>query len=218
MVDPTSPENWANIRGLARVNTDIFERVFQCLPSDAVVSYTQPLLERPMGGDVTEVYENQRCNWSGQWSSKHLLFNERPPWSDMSGAPLDDFVPEDGWRIDTTTTSNDGGWLYGASFGALDATRDGDAMAPRLDRCVRRRRWMLVENDAAPVPMKARPEFSRMLTRVNSISPRMPVLGAEDQDEEVALTRVQGHLVEFPLQFLRDCQLRPAILPKNIFI
>ncbi|KAF0709399.1 hypothetical protein As57867_005925, partial [Aphanomyces stellatus] len=58
MVDPTSPENWANIRGLARVNTDIFERVFQCLPSDAVVSYTQPLLERPMGGDVTEVYEN----------------------------------------------------------------------------------------------------------------------------------------------------------------
>ncbi|CAK4622001.1 unnamed protein product [Aphanomyces euteiches] len=229
MEDPISERNWARIRRLANANTDIYERVFQCFPTDTFTSYFNSVPERNMYEDVRIVYENQRFAWGSGWSADHLLFGERTAWSDAKGIPFDSFTPSGSWQVDVSEGHCDSeGWQYAFSFKAFKKDKDKRAV-PLWYRWVRRRRWILVDHappngkslerqDSSCVDLK---KFLRKLsTRSMSLQIDSDRILSPDwvSPEVEELSKVQGQLVEFPLEFLRDCDLRPLILPKNLFI
>ncbi|ETV76271.1 hypothetical protein, variant 3 [Aphanomyces astaci] len=229
LVDPTSDASWHQIRRLAHTNTDIYERVFQCFPTDKFPSYFHAVPEAHLHEDIRVVYENQRYAWGSGWSSEHLVFGERTEWSDAFGLPFDSFTPSSSWEVDMSDAScDDQGWQYAFSFKSFQKDKGAQRAVPLWYRWVRRRRWILLDtsrdadrHEEATVDLRQflRRSSSRMMsTRNLNTSAPLQQGGGWVPPEVEELSHVQGQLVEFPLQFLRDCDLRPLILPKNIFI
>ncbi|KAF0716164.1 Aste57867_2992 [Aphanomyces stellatus] len=239
MEDPTTEVNWGRIRALANANTSIYEKVFQCFPTDSYSSYFNRLPPQPMLEDVRVVYENQRFSWAGGWSSENLLFGERTAWSDENGVPYQDFDPSEAWQVDVSEGRCDPeGWQYAFSFKRFRDDKEKRGV-PLWYRWVRRRRWILAESlldrssanrSSGNVLLEGHESGSRVDLKkfLRQLSSRMVstrdesdrcISAAEWVPPEVEeLSKVKGQLVEFPLEFLRDCDLKPLILPKNIFI
>ncbi|RHY23893.1 hypothetical protein DYB36_009904, partial [Aphanomyces astaci] len=217
LVDPTSDASWHQIRRLAHTNTDIYERVFQCFPTDKFPSYFHAVPEAHLHEDIRVVYENQRYAWGSGWSSEHLVFGERTEWSDAFGLPFDSFTPSSSWEVDMSDAScDDQGWQYAFSFKSFQKDKGAQRAVPLWYR------WRDADrHDEAPVDLRQflRRSSSRMVSTRNLNTSAPPQQGGGWVPPEVEeLSHVQGQLVEFPLQFLRDCDLRPLILPKNLFI
>ncbi|RLO08964.1 hypothetical protein DYB28_001775, partial [Aphanomyces astaci] len=217
LVDPTSDASWHQIRQLAHTNTDIYERVFQCFPTDKFPSYFHAVPEAHLHEDIRVVYENQRYAWGSGWSSEHLVFGERTEWSDAFGLPFDSFTPSSSWEVDMSDAScDDQGWQYAFSFKSFQKDKGGQRAVPLWYR------WRDADrHEEATVDLRQflRRSSSRMMsTRNLNTSAPLQQGGGWVPPEVEELSHVQGQLVEFPLQFLRDCDLRPLILPKNLFI
>ncbi|RHY29394.1 hypothetical protein DYB32_005171 [Aphanomyces invadans] len=229
--DPTSEVGWHTIRSLANNNTDIYERVFQCFPTDKFTSYFHAVPEAHLHEDIRVVYENQRYAWGSGWSADHLIFGERTAWSDAFGMPFDSFTPSASWQVDVSEGCCDSdGWQYAFSFSAFKHDKGDKRSVPLWYRWVRRRKWVLVVHKgkdvgATEVQDESSVDLRKFLRRVSSrmLSSRTVgvdvALHPEWMPPEVEeLSHVKGQLVDFPLDFLRDCDLQPLILPKNIFI
>ncbi|EQC38995.1 hypothetical protein SDRG_03948 [Saprolegnia diclina VS20] len=238
--DPVSDEAWATLTAVAHGNTQIYERVFRCFPTDSFRSYFEMNVpENHLYEDVTVIYENQRYGWKEGWQPAGLHGGEVASWSDEVGAPFEDFQPDpSSWQVDKTLGAGDrNGWQYAFTFKKF-LTNPGKARAESLwYRYVRRRRWVLVaaqerkqfhlgRQESSTTDRDLRSIFRQPSARVMSFS-EDDLLGHNPQLREMMqhvppevheLKKVKGQIVEFPLLFLCECDLRPMILPKNLFI
>ena len=237
IIDPITCHVWVDLlQARARKNTEILEDVFHCLPSDLVVDLSGPEDDLPTSKDVvaTEVvatsstidlnaaatmnvqsattysleiaadfiYENERYVWGKGWSATHLTKSDPTSWTQGSGTPISDTSnPSEGWTIHSDGHCDSDGWHYKTSFNDLTLGRN----TAGVFRMVRTRCWKKEEKEELKT-------LRGLLTKNASQSHDDFYISERD------LRDVHGHLVLFPLQFLKNVPLRPKILPKSIFI
>ncbi|OQR95669.1 phospholipase D2-like [Thraustotheca clavata] len=245
LADPISDESWDQLLSIAHKNSDIYERVFRCLPTDSLRSYYEMNVpEDHVYEDVTVIYENQRYGWGEGWKAASVHGGEVSSWTDESGAPFEDFQPDpSAWRVDKTVGACDReGWQYAFSFRNFLSNPDKIRSQPLWYRWVRRRRWILIAAAERKNYLMGRQESTTSDRDLRSIfrmqSSRIVLATGDDEDnprphkpkfhmrdiidkvlpEVHELKQIRGHIVEFPLFFLCECDLRPMILPKNLFI
>lgn len=261
--DLTSDATWEKLIKLtARRNTEIYWRIFQCVPSDEVPS-SKLLVE-----NTIVIYENERWKPWGKkkWSGQNLLDSDPPHWCTPSGTALDEStldlskcgvgaLPLDHWiltflilLIGTWTlveacTEDEEGWVYAKSFGEFG---DLEIRSPTSKRSkfsfsasspVRRRRWIRIDverigelnavsrissySNASSMRVTAdeRQEVEMLLRQSSRVQVDCGCLAGKATVElEKALSSIHGHLVEFPLQFLKLADLRPKLLPRYLHI
>ncbi|OQR91421.1 phospholipase-like D [Achlya hypogyna] len=236
--DPVSDAAWAELAAVANSNTQIYERVFRCFPTDSFRSYFDlNVPETHLYEDVTVIYENQRYSWQDGWQPASAHGGEVSSWTDEFGAPFEDFQPDpSSWQVDKTLGTGDrDGWQYAFSFKKFLSTPGKVRSAPLWYRWVRRRRWVLVavrerkqfhlgRQESSTTDRDLRSIFRQPSARVMSFSEddvhnsHLREIEPHIPPEVHELKKVKGQIVEFPLLFLCDCDLRPMILPKNLFI
>lgn len=181
--NPISVETWEFIQQLANQNTRIYQRIFNCAPSNEMRSFTSF-----QNIEIGEFYENQRLNMmkglgNPVWNACHLKEGDYAPWTDVNGVsiPLDRICYES-YKIDNRkdrvrkkifSMDNDG-WCYARNFAVFQEIRTWkrdysrrerfhNFMTDRLITQVRRRRWI-------------KKDVSSMQT--------LSVISVEDSDEE----------------------------------
>ncbi|TYZ68928.1 hypothetical protein PybrP1_009108 [[Pythium] brassicae (nom. inval.)] len=164
VVDPTAEHTWRAIRGVAQQNTQIFETVFDCAPSNNMRAFSSF-----KNIEISQIYENQRLNVlvvPGRrrhvWDQDNLKDGDYAPWTDVNGVPIppDKFNLED-YVLDSAKdrkkrhlfSMDHDGWLYARNFSIFQEIRTGKTdfkkrerlqhfMTDRLMAQVRRRRWV----------------------------------------------------------------------------
>lgn len=181
-LDPIISSTWNDrIRQTAHQNTQIFEQVFHCLPSNRMTDLQDQIVS---ASSENAISEHQRYQCGQGWVS-----HEELGWMTDSGVPVEDFVPNEDWKIDFSIGKCDSeGWCYSWK---------------RIQR-VRHRRWIL---------RKEMEMLNHVFRRQSSfVAPR------DDSTDQNSLHQVKGHLVEFPLEFLCNVDIKPKFLPKSIFL
>nr|CCA20619.1 Phospholipase D putative [Albugo laibachii Nc14] len=160
--DLLAENTWQRIKNISSQNTETFERVFNCAPSNQMRAFASF-----QNIEITQIYENQRLNMiKGRgrqaWDLSHLKEGDYAPWTDVNGVPipldrfdLDDFevdTRKDNGRKKLYSMDNDG-WCYARNFEVFQQVRTGSDeitkreklqhfMTDRLIAQVRRRRWV----------------------------------------------------------------------------
>ncbi|KAL0590423.1 hypothetical protein ABG067_001669 [Albugo candida] len=160
--DLLAEHSWQRIKNISSQNTETFERVFNCAPSNQMRAFASF-----QNIEITQIYENQRLNMiKGRgrqvWDWSHLKDGDYAPWTDVNGVPipldrfdLDDFevdTRKDNGRKKLYSMDNDG-WCYARNFEVFQQFRTGSDeitkreklqhfMTDRIIAQVRRRRWV----------------------------------------------------------------------------
>ena len=91
-----------------------------------------------MESDIKEVYENQR--WFGFSWSPPLAVLDCPAWSALDGTQVAG-MPQEGWHVVVTNSTDAEGWQYATVFKHLEYKRAGGRASQRFGDTVRRRLW-----------------------------------------------------------------------------
>ncbi|KAJ0406067.1 hypothetical protein ATCC90586_002949 [Pythium insidiosum] len=193
-LDPGSDWSWRKIRTISKRNTEIFESVFDCAPSNSMRSFSSF-----NNMNVMQIFENQRMNvLKGRpghvWSNDNLRDGDYAPWTDVNGVPINmdkidlkDFVLDrfkDKKRKHFFSMDHDG-WCYARNFSVFQEVR--------------------MHN------FRKRDKLQHFVTD--------RLMAQEDETRARGqLSEIRGHLVEFPVHFLAEEILKPSIMPRDIHI
>ncbi|RHY44652.1 hypothetical protein DYB38_011365, partial [Aphanomyces astaci] len=139
VADPTSDATWQFLRHRAQANTDLFEQVFRCAPSNKFRSFD---CFDSQWHQLDAIYENQRLNplrALAAWGADNLLAEgDYAAWTDVNGIPIpmekvnrDDYVvvPDPLFPL---LSSDDQGWYYARNFKIFQDMRVHRGTTPRV--------------------------------------------------------------------------------------
>ncbi|KAH9139837.1 hypothetical protein AeRB84_015905 [Aphanomyces euteiches] len=123
VLDPTTESTWQFLKSRAQANTDVFEQVFRCAPSNMYRSFN---CFDTQWHQLDEIYENQRLNplkGRAAWGPQNLLADgDYAPWTDVNGVPIP--IEKINWEeyvvvpdpLFPALSTDDQGWYYARNF------------------------------------------------------------------------------------------------------
>ncbi|RHY32322.1 hypothetical protein DYB32_002654 [Aphanomyces invadans] len=199
VLDPISDATWQFLHHRAQANTDLFEQVFRCAPSNTYRSFDS---FDAQWHQLDAIYENQRLNplrGLAAWSADNLLAEgDYAPWTDVNGIPIpmekvhrDDYVvvPDPLFPL---LSSDDQGWYYARNFKIFQDMRVHRSTTPRVRKRDRFQHFM-ADRLLAQVRRRKYVKLSTLPVLNGSFIDMVPVLrDHDDKDSFYAKWRQWG--------------------------
>ncbi|KAF0683257.1 Aste57867_24689 [Aphanomyces stellatus] len=214
VLDPTAESTWQFLKCRAQANTDLFEQVFRCAPSNTYRSFD---CFDAQWHQLDAIYENQRLNplkGRAAWSSDNLLEDgDYSPWTDVNGVPIpmdrvnwDEYVvvPDPLFPLLST---DDQGWYYARNFKIFQEMRVNHhttAMSPRVRKRDKFQHFM-ADRLLAQVRRRKYVKLSTLPVLNDEYMDMVPVLRDDDKDTFYAKWRQWATI-----------KLKPPVLPSAV--